>query len=105
MDRFAIITSGGKQYRVKQGDVVRVERIAGKSEGDTVELPVLATHENGALVTGTPNLDTGASGTIVQAGRGDKVIVFKKHRRQTYRRTNGHRQSFHDVRIDAIPTV
>ncbi|MCB1044250.1 MAG: 50S ribosomal protein L21 [Acidobacteria bacterium] len=101
MERYAVIQNGGKQYRVKEGDIVRLERFAEKTEGDKVEMQVLAAHNDGAI-----NLEGGtATGTIVAEGRDKKIIVFKKRRTTTYRRTNGHRQNFHDVRIDGIPTV
>ena len=100
---YAIIRAGGKQYRVQQGDVVRVERIPGEV-GRTVTLEdVLLVGGDGEPKLGGPRVD-GASvvGTVVEQGRDAKVRVFKYKKRKHYRRTRGHRQSFTAVRIDAV---
>ena len=100
---YAIIRTGGKQYRVQKGDVVRVERLAGKV-GATVTLEdVLLVGGEGEPRVGTPRLE-GASvvGTVVEQDRDAKVRVFKYKRRKHYRRTRGHRQSYTAVRIDAV---
>ena len=89
----AIISAGGKQYRVAQGDTITVEKIEGKA-GDKVTLNSLM---NGAtLGAGT------VAAEIVSHDRGDKVIIFKKKRRQNYRRKNGHRQDLTTVKITSI---
>jgi large subunit ribosomal protein L21 len=93
----AIIETGGKQYRVTSGDVVRVEKLAGDI-GSEVELPVkTAFTDGGELATGGT-----VRGTIVKAGRGDKIIVFKFKRKKQYKKTIGHRQSFTDVKVGDI---
>ncbi len=93
----AIIETGGKQYRVAPGDVVRVEKLAGDI-GSEVELPVkTAFQDGGELATGAT-----VKGTIVKAGRGDKIIVFKFKRKKQYKKTIGHRQSFTDVKVGEI---
>ena len=93
----AIIDLGGKQYRVAPGDVIRVEKLAGDI-GSEVELPVkTAFQEGGEMVSGAT-----VRGTIVKAGRGDKVLVFKFKRKKQYKKTIGHRQSFTDVKIGDI---
>jgi large subunit ribosomal protein L21 len=100
---YAIIRTGGKQYRVQQGDVVRVERIPG-DVGATVTLEdVLLVGGDGEPRLGGPTVD-GASvvGTVVEQGRDAKIRVFKYKKRKHYRRTRGHRQSFTAVRIDAV---
>ncbi|MGA3018898.1 MAG: 50S ribosomal protein L21 [Bryobacteraceae bacterium] len=90
----AILETGGKQYRVAPGDVIRVEKIEGEI-GSEVELPVKAAFtDEGQLVTGGT-----VKGTIVTGGRGDKIIVFKFKRKKQYKKTIGHRQSFTDVKI------
>jgi large subunit ribosomal protein L21 len=90
----AILETGGKQYRVVPGDVIRVEKIEGEI-GSEVELPVKAAFtDEGQLVTGGT-----VKGTIVTGGRGDKIIVFKFKRKKQYKKTIGHRQSFTDVKI------
>jgi large subunit ribosomal protein L21 len=93
----AIIETGGKQYRVAPGDVIRVEKLAG-DVGSEIELPVkLAFEDNGEAVRG------GAlKATIVGNGRGDKVIVFKFKRKKQYKKTIGHRQSFTEVKLGDI---
>ena len=100
---YAIIRTGGKQYRVQRGDVVRVERIPGEV-GTTVTLEdVLLVGGEGEPKLGGPRVE-GASvvGTVVEQGRDAKVRVFKYKKRKHYRRTRGHRQAFTAVRIDAV---
>jgi len=103
MQPYAIVHTGGKQYKVNSGDVIRIEKIQGMKEGDGVELPILASHDGEAFQVGTPELEAKATGTVIAQERGKKVIVFKKKRRTTYRKKNGHRQDVMAVRIDSIP--
>jgi large subunit ribosomal protein L21 len=92
----AIIETGGKQYRVAPGDVIRVEKLDGDI-GSEVELPVKAAFkEGGELVSGK------VTGTIVGADRAAKIIVFKFKRKKQYKKTIGHRQSFTDVKIGDV---
>jgi len=93
----AIIETGGKQYRVAPGDVIRVEKLAG-DVGSEIELPVkLAFEDSGELIPG------GAlKATIVANGRGDKVLVFKFKRKKQNKKTIGHRQSFTEVKVGEI---
>jgi large subunit ribosomal protein L21 len=93
----AIIETGGKQYRVAPGDVIRVEKIPG-DVGAEVELAVKAAFgDGGELVSGAT-----IKGTIVGNGRGDKVVVFKFKRKKQYKKTIGHKQSFTEVRVGEI---
>jgi large subunit ribosomal protein L21 len=100
---FAIIRTGGKQYKVAPDDVIAVEKLVGEP-GATIELAeVLMIGEGDNVSTGTP-LVSGASvsATLVQQRRADKIIVFKKKRRHNYRRKNGHRQYQTVLRITEI---
>ena len=100
---YAIIRTGGKQYRVKTGDVVRVERLEG-AVGTSVTLDdVLLVAGEGEPRVGSPRVE-GASvvGTVVEQDRDAKIRVFKYKKRKHYRRTRGHRQSFTAVRIAAV---
>jgi large subunit ribosomal protein L21 len=100
---YAIIRTGGKQYRVEKGDVVRVERLEG-AVGSTVTLDeVLLVGGEGEPRVGSPHLE-GASvvGTVVEQDRDAKIRVFKYKKRKHYRRTRGHRQSFTALRIDSV---
>ena len=93
----AILETGGKQYRVAPGDVIRVEKLAG-DVGSDVELPAKAAFKDGGeVVTGGT-----VKATIVGAGRGDKVLVFKFKRKKQYKKTIGHRQSFTEVKVGEI---
>ena len=97
---FAVIKTGGKQYRVSPDDVIKIERIAGEA-GDKVAFEdVLMLDADGNTTVGAP-LVAGATvtGELVEQARGEKIIVFKKKRRKNYRRTNGHRQELSVVRI------
>ena len=100
---FAVIRTGGKQYKVAQDDVIAVEKLAGEP-GAIVELAeVLMVGDGATVATGTP-LISGASvsATLVEHRRADKIIVFKKKRRHNYRRKNGHRQHQTVLRITEI---
>ena len=100
---FAVIKTGGKQYKVAEGDIIRVETLAGEA-GATVELnEVLMVGGDGAPKVGAPLVD-GAKVTaeVVAQDRNDTVLVFKKKRRQNYRRKNGHRQRITVLRIKGI---
>jgi len=100
---YAVIETGGKQYRVSEGDIVRIETLGG-SVGDEVSISQVHLVADGKKVkVGQPTVD-GASvkGTVVEEGRGRKVIAFKKKRRKGYKRKIGHRQAFTALRIDKI---
>lgn len=100
---FAIIKTGGKQYRVAPGDQIVVERIAGDVGSEVSLSEVLAIGGNGGAQIGTPFVtDAAVSARIVQQPRGSKIIVFKKKRRKNYRRKNGHRQYETVLRITGI---
>ncbi len=100
---YAVIRTGGKQYRVAKDDVISVEKLAGEP-GSTVKLDdVLMVGEGADATTGTPLVAGAAvSATVVEQKRGEKIIIFKKKRRHNYRRKNGHRQAITVLRIDAI---
>lgn len=103
---YAIVETGGKQYRVEQGTLVQVESLQGEV-GGTVELDqVRLVHGDKGLVVGQP-LVKGAKITaeIVDQGRTRSIMVFKKQRRKNYRRTKGHRQGFTKLRITGIETA
>jgi len=104
-DMFAVIRTGGKQYRVVKDDVIAVEKLPVEA-GGTVELSeILMVGEGAAATAGTPTVAGAAvTATVVEQTRGDKVIVFKKRRRHNYRRKNGHRQAITMLRIDSITT-
>jgi large subunit ribosomal protein L21 len=100
---FAIVKTGGKQYRVAPGDQITVERIMGEVGGTVSLKEVLAIGDGEATAIGKPVLaDASISAKIIQQPRGTKVIVFKKKRRKNYRRKNGHRQELTVLRIEGI---
>ncbi len=99
----AIIRTGGKQYRVAEGDVIHVEKLEG-GVGETITFDdVLSVGDGADLRVGTPKVD-GATvqGTILAQGRAKKVIVFKFKRRKNYQRKKGHRQYFTRIRITSV---
>ena len=100
---FAVIRTGGKQYKVAKDDVISVEKLAAEP-GATVELTEVLMIGDGAEVSnGAPLLDgASVSATVVEQTRGAKVIVFKKKRRHNYRRKKGHRQDLTVLRITEI---
>lgn len=102
---FAVIRTGGKQYRVAPNDIIEIEKIAGEP-GDIVALDeVILLGGEGGPKTGSPTI-AGASvaAEVIEQKRADKIIVFKKKRRQGYRRTAGHRQMLTALRITEILT-
>jgi large subunit ribosomal protein L21 len=100
---FAVIRTGGKQYKVAKDDVISVEKLAAEP-GATVELTeVLMIGEGAEVSNGAPLLDgASVSATVLEQTRGAKVIVFKKKRRHNYRRKKGHRQHLTVLRITDI---
>jgi large subunit ribosomal protein L21 len=99
---YAVIKTGGKQYRVAKNDVIKIERLDGEVGGEIVFPEVLMLGGNSPVV-GTPTV-AGAkvTGTVLEQAKGDKVIIFKKRRRKNDRRRNGHRQLLTVVRIADI---
>ena len=102
---YAVIRTGGKQYRVATGDVLRIEKLAAEPGAEVHFTEVLVTAQGGSVQVGTPLVD-GARVTahVVQQGREKKILVFKKKRRKNYRRRFGHRQYFTAVRVTQIET-
>ena len=102
---YAVIKTGGKQYRVAPNDIIDIEKING-DPGQVVEFTsVLMLAGDGSPQIGTPTVSgVTVAGEVVEQGRGDKVIIFKKRRRHNYRRKKGHRQELSTVRITEILT-
>ncbi|MFZ8889308.1 MAG: 50S ribosomal protein L21 [Pseudomonadales bacterium] len=100
---FAVIESGGKQHRVEEGEVLRLEKLAA-GPGETVTFDrVLLIAEGDDIKVGTPFVDGGeVTAEVVGEGRGDKVTVIKFKRRKNYHRKQGHRQSYTEVRVTGI---
>ena len=100
---YAVIKTGGKQYRVKNGDIIEVEKLTADA-GSTISLsPVLMFNDDKSSKVGTPILEGAVvSAEVLEQTRGDKVIVFKKKRRKGYRRTIGHRQDFTLLKITDV---
>ncbi|RVT42145.1 50S ribosomal protein L21 [Sphingobium algorifonticola] len=96
---FAVVRTGGKQYRVAAGDKIVIEKIAGEA-GDTITLDDVLLAGEGSDLKDTKGLTVSAE--IIAQAKGEKVIVFKKRRRHNYRRKNGHRQRHTILRIVAI---
>jgi large subunit ribosomal protein L21 len=103
MDAYAVVQTGGKQYRVKPGDVVKVEKMPA-AVGATVELDhVLAVSDGQALTIGKPRVaDAKVVSTVVEQKRDPKVVNFKKKRRKGYRRKIGHRQDVTLLKVESI---
>ncbi len=102
---FAVIRTGGKQYKVALNDILRVEKIEGQA-GDTIELDaVLAVGGEAGVTLGAPLVEGAmVAAEVIEQGRADKIIVFKKKRRKNHRRRNGHRQHETVLRVTEILT-
>ncbi|UCF94213.1 MAG: 50S ribosomal protein L21 [Desulfobacterales bacterium] len=100
---YAVVNSGGKQYKVQEGDTLRIEKIPGEVGSPVTFDRVLLFSDGENLNVGRPLVDTVAvKGHIVEQGKAKKIIVFKYKRRKRYRRKQGHRQVFTAVKIDRI---
>ncbi len=99
---YAIIATGGKQYKVSEGDIIKVEKL-GVAEGETVTFDQVLAVNNGTLAIGTPTV-AGATVTasVVREGKEKKVIVYKYKNKTGYHKKNGHRQLFTQVKIEKI---
>ena len=102
---YAVIRTGGKQYRVSAGQSLRVEKLDAEAGSELVLSEVLLVGEGDEVKIGTPFVP-GATvkATVVGQGKGDKVRIFKLRRRKHYRKTLGHRQPYTEIRIDSIET-
>ena len=99
----AIIVTGGKQYRVTEGDVIQIEKLPVDAEQKITFDKVLAIVGDGLNNFGTPTvLGATVSGSVVKNGRAKKIIVYKMHAKKGYRRKQGHRQAYTKVQIDKI---
>jgi large subunit ribosomal protein L21 len=104
MEAYAVIETGGKQYRVEKDTVLSIELLEGSEAGKSIEFDqVLAVSNGSELTVGTPVV-AGAKviATVVENYRGDKVVAFKKKRRQGYRKKIGHRQELTKIKIESI---
>ena len=100
---YAVVTSGGKQYKVQEGEILRVEKIPGNVGGSVIFDKVLMVADGDKVNIGQPVLDDAlVEGHIVEQGKAKKIIVFKYKRRKRYRRKQGHRQQFTAIKIDSI---
>ena len=100
---YAIIKTGGKQFRVEPGRTYRIPSLVGEAGSDVEFNDVLLGNDGKDLKTGVPALKCASvTGEIVRHGRGEKIIVFKQKRRKNYARKRGHRQGFTEVRINDI---
>ena len=100
---YAVLRTGGREYRVSKGDLIRVEKLEGKV-GDYVELKdVLMVSDEGETQIGTPHLThVVIKGEIVQESKGEKVLTYKMKRRKNYRRFKGHRQTYTYLKVNDI---
>ena len=100
---YAIIETGGKQYRVAEGDVIFVEKLPGEANGSVTFDKVLAVMGDDGNKFGTPTVDGAkVEATIVKTGKSKKIIVYKMHPKKNYRRKQGHRQPYTKVQINKI---
>ena len=100
---YAVIKTGGKQYRVQAGDLLVVEKLDGEPGAEVAFGDVLMVGDGAAVTVGAPLVDGAkVSATLIETRKGEKVKIFKKIRRQGYRRTRGHRQSETVLRVTAI---
>lgn len=99
---YAVIKTGGKQYRVQEGDVVRIEKLNADIGSQVTFDDVLMVGQGAEIKAGADVAQAKVTAVITEAGRGQKVVIFKKRRRKNYVLTKGHRQSFTAVRIAKI---
>lgn len=99
---YAVIETGGKQYRVQEGDVITVEKLNVEAGETVVFDKVLLMSDGKEVKVGTPYLDAAVTGSVVENGKGKKVIIFKYKAKKDYRKKQGHRQPYTMVKIDSL---
>ncbi len=99
---YAVIKTGGKQYRVEEGQTLRVEKLDAETGSEITFDDVLMVGEGASIKAGSDAASASVTAVVTENGRGQKIVVFKKRRRKNYRLTKGHRQSFTAVRIKSI---
>ena len=100
---YAIIKTGGKQYRVSEGDVITIEKLDVAAEGTVSFDEVVTVVKDGDVKVGTPLVDGAkVTGTVLEHGKAKKILVFKYKAKSNYRRRQGHRQPFTKARIEKI---
>lgn len=99
---YAVIQTGGKQYRVQEGDILRVEKLDAEVGNKVNFDQVLMIGDDGDVKAGKDAEKFEVSGVITEQGKGKKIVIFKRRRRKNFRRTKGHRQMFTAVRIEKI---
>ncbi|MDL2301928.1 50S ribosomal protein L21 [Lachnospiraceae bacterium OttesenSCG-928-D06] len=98
---YAIIATGGKQYKVAEGDVIKVEKLEVEA-GDTVTFDQVVAVSNDTLKVGADVAQATVTATVMEQGKGKKVIVYKYKRKTGYHKKNGHRQAYTQLKIDKI---
>ena len=98
---YAIIATGGKQYKVSEGDIIKVEKLAAEA-GDTVTFDNVIAVSDDSLKVGADVEKSTVSATVMEQGRAKKVIVYKYKSKTGYHKKNGHRQAYTQVKIDKI---
>ena len=98
---YAVVETGGKQYRVQEGDVIQVEKLA-VNEGEVVSLDVIALGKDGKVFVGEELANVIVNAKVVSHGKGKKVIVFKYKPKKDYRRKQGHRQPYTELVIETV---
>ncbi len=99
---YAIIATGGKQYKVAEGDIIKVEKL-GAAAGETVSFDNVLVVNNGSMVVGNPTVNGAkVSATVIEEGKNRKVIVYRYKRKTGYHKKNGHRQAYTKVKIEKI---
>ena len=99
--RYAIVRTGGKQFRVEPGEILQVPSIE-KNQSEQIELEALLIADDNSVKVGSDVGGATVKATVLDHGRGEKIIVFKFKRRKQYKRTKGHRQGFTKIKIDSI---
>jgi len=100
---YAVVKTGGKEYRISQGDLIRVEKVEGKAGDQVTMKDILMVSHEGQVQVGNPLLANAViTGEIVQQVKGKKVLTYKMKRRKNYRRTKGHRQTYTYIRVNDI---
>ena len=98
---YAIIATGGKQYKVAEGDIITIEKL-GVEAGETVTFDQVIAVSDATLKVGADVAKANVTATVMEQGRGKKVIVYKYKRKTGYHKKNGHRQAYTQVKIDKI---